>query len=248
MEQDNLPQLPDFSELWQETLGWQPNEEQQTLFQQLYTQILLANRQFNLTRITEPEEFWEKHLWDSLKGIAASGLGDDSFDNQRIIDIGTGAGFPGLPIAIAYPTTEVTLLDSTRKKIAFLQTLSEELGITNTIPLAGRSEEMGQHPNHRESYDLALARALGSASVCAEYALPLLKIGGVAVLYRGHWQEEETEALAEAVFPLGGSLLEVEAFTTPITNSQRHCIYISKEEETPSEFPRPVGIPTQHPL
>ena len=241
---DDKPLLPEMAE-WQPTLNWQPTAEQQRQFQHLYELILEGNRHLNLTRITNPLEFWEKHLWDSLKGITPV-----LFDEQprSVIDIGTGAGFPGIPVAIALARCSVTLLDSTRKKINFLNTLLAELSIQNVNTVTGRAEEVGQMPHHRQTYDIALVRALGSASVCAEYALPLVKLGGLAVLYRGHWTMAETETLSSAVEQLGGIIDSIEEFTTPLSNSVRHCLYLRKVSPTSDEFPRSVGIPTQQPL
>ena len=221
--------LPTMIETWQKTLNWQPNLEQQQLFQQLYQGILEGNRQLNLTRITEPGDFWEKHLWDSLRGIWKPLFEvADTPENPslNLIDIGTGAGFPGLPIAIAFPQYSVTLLDSTRKKISFLETLIAQLGINNATALTGRGEAIALLPAHRQYYNFALLRAVAPAATCASYALPLLKTGGLAILYRGHWTEEETEALKPVVENLGGEIESIEAFTTPLTNSIRHCIYI----------------------
>lgn len=237
--------LPEMADLWQQTLNWQPTAEQQYQFQHLYELILEGNRQLNLTRITAPLEFWEKHLWDSLRGIAPL-----LFDEQprRVIDIGTGAGFPGIPVAIALARCTLTLLDSTRKKISFLNTLLAQLSIQNVNTVTGRAEEVGQLPHHRQTYDIALVRAVGSASVCAEYALPLLKPGGLAVLYRGHWTAAETETLSSAVEQLGGIIDSTEEFTTPLSNSVRHCLYLRKVSLTSNEFPRPTGVPDQQPL
>ncbi len=119
--------LPEMTDLWLKTINWQPNDLQKSQFQQVYEQVIKGNSQFNLTRITEPIEFWEKHLWDSLQPIVSL----LALENPQIIDIGTGAGFPGLPMAIALPDSTVTLVDSTRKKIAFLDTVLAELNISN---------------------------------------------------------------------------------------------------------------------
>jgi 16S rRNA (guanine527-N7)-methyltransferase len=239
--------LPEFLELWQETLHWQPDMRQQAQFQNLYEQILSGNRQFNLTRITEPQEFWEKHLWDSLRGIQSL-LTAAHPSPLTVLDIGTGAGFPGLPIAIAQPTWTVTLLDSTRKKISFLNQLRDDLSLENVQTLCDRVEALGQNPRYRATYDLALIRAVSAASVCAEYALPLVKIGGLAILYRGHWQAAETTALEPILEQLGGTLETVETFTTPLTAGERTCLYIRKTAPTPTQFPREIGIPVQKPL
>ncbi|KAB8317004.1 16S rRNA (guanine(527)-N(7))-methyltransferase RsmG [Tolypothrix campylonemoides VB511288] len=278
--------------IWQQTLNWTPTVQQQVQFQQLYEFILEGNRQFNLTRITDPQEFWEKHLWDSLRGIAPllrdgeAGEGINSkfkIQNSKLevspsepsepslphsltpslphsltpsssptslsfIDIGTGAGFPGIPVAITVANSTVTLLDSTQKKMTFVEKVRAALDLTNVKTLTGRSEEVGQQPQHRQRYDVALIRAVGTASVCAEYTLPLLKQGGLAVIYRGNWTEEETKALENAVNQLGGVIESIEKFTTPLTDSIRHCLYLRKVATTPVQFPRPVGVPTQKPL
>jgi len=235
--------LPEMTEVWQQTLDWSPDAQQQHQFQHLYQLTLTGNRQLNLTRITAAEEFWEKHLWDSLRGVAPL---LPTHSPQRIIDIGTGGGFPGIPIAIAQPHWTVTLLDSTRKKINFLQTLLLSLGVENALPLCDRAEQVGQNPDHRQTYDMALIRAVGPAPVCAEYALPLVKVGGLAVLYRGQWSDRDTETLERAVAQLGGKIESVARFLTPMSESIRHCLYLRKVAPTPQQFPRAVGIPAQN--
>ncbi|OUL27202.1 16S rRNA (guanine(527)-N(7))-methyltransferase RsmG [Nostoc sp. RF31YmG] len=241
--------LPEMAEIWQETLNWQPTAQQQLQFQQLYELILEGNRQLNLTRITEPQEFWEKHLWDSLRGIAPQQQFISSLqEGASVIDIGTGAGFPGIPVAIAVPNCTITLLDSTRKKITFLEKILTELALDNTKTLVGRVEEIAQQHHHRQSYDVTLIRAVGTASACAEYALPLLKQGGLAVIYRGNWTQEEATALDNAVNQLGGVIEAIAQFTTPLSKSVRHCLYLRKIATTPANFPRAVGVPTQKPL
>lgn len=272
---DTLSGLPQMELVWQQTLGWQPDDQQQRQFQQLYQLILGGNRQLNLTRITEPTEFLEKHLWDSLRGVApllkdegrgqkqgVGSVGDGEIGSigaippfpkpphpsLKAIDIGTGAGFPGIAIAIAQPGWTVTLLDATRKKITFLKTLLTALDLQNVTTITGRAEQVGQDPHYRETYDIALVRAVGAASVCTEYALPLLKKGGLAILYRGQWTDSDTVALQSAVEKLGGTIESVEGFTTPISQSMRHSLYLRKLASTPIEFPRSVGLPTQQPL
>ncbi|MGJ3254607.1 MAG: 16S rRNA (guanine(527)-N(7))-methyltransferase RsmG [Elainellaceae cyanobacterium] len=265
------PDLPRLNDYWQQTLGWHPTPDQHQQFRQLYHCVLEGNRQFNLTRITEPTEFWEKHLWDSLRGVQAFasviGETDETHDSQRshnetehsspiskplskmaLIDIGTGAGFPGIPVAIAHADVTMTLLDSTQKKVAFLNSILPDLSITNAKPLTGRVEDMGRHPQHRGHYDGALLRAVAPASVCAEYALPLLRQGGHAILYRGQWSDDEAERLQAAVDLLGGAIAQVDAFETPLSHSTRHCIVLEKTAKTPPNFPRAVGIPAKDPL
>ncbi|MBW4662251.1 MAG: 16S rRNA (guanine(527)-N(7))-methyltransferase RsmG [Drouetiella hepatica Uher 2000/2452] len=252
-----IPVLPQDLEVWQQTLNWQPDSSQQTRFQKLYELILAGNRQLNLTRITNPQDFLEKHLWDSLRGIKPW-LGNGTWDmaeavpsaetSFKVIDIGTGAGFPGLPVAIALPQWQVTLLDSTRKKMAFVDSLLTELEISNAVTLTDRVEQIGHSSYHRQVYDLALVRAVANAAVCAEYALPLLKIGGVAVLYRGQWTEEEAIVLERTLEQLGGELTATEAFKTPVSQSDRHCLYLKKVAPTPISLPRPVGVAAKLPL
>jgi 16S rRNA (guanine527-N7)-methyltransferase len=231
-----MSDLPQFFEIWQQTLGWQPDEAQQMQFQRLYGQILEGNRQLNLTRITEPDDFWEKHLWDSLWGIkpwlSEAGQGSEHY---RVIDIGTGAGFPGVPVAIARPTWSITLLDATHKKIAFLDAMLSTLGITNAQTYTERAEQLKKNVRQQEHYDLVLVRAVATALVCAKYSLPLLKVGGTAVLYRGQWEEREAIALTDAVKKLGGEISTVEAVTTPLSSGIRHCVYVKKIESTQKE-------------
>ncbi|MEM9150658.1 MAG: 16S rRNA (guanine(527)-N(7))-methyltransferase RsmG [Cyanobacteria bacterium P01_F01_bin.3] len=271
--------LPTHLDLWQSTLHWQPTDRQQALFQQLYEQILEGNKQLNLTRITEPDDFWEKHLWDSLSGISPwlakpkedaveaveqpnveqpdveqpKSDGAIASESLQIIDIGTGCGFPGVPAAIALSghltanDLSLTLVDSTRKKVQFLQSLCHTLGLPATC-LAERAETLGQDMTHRESYDLALIRAVGPPATCAEYVLPLLRVGGQAVLYRGQWTTEDTEAILPVIELLGGELTDLKSWHTPLTQSARHCLFIYKERPTPNDLPRAVGVPGKSPL
>lgn len=266
--------LPAHLDLWQQTLGWQPDADQLSLFQQFYAQIVDGNQRFNLTRITTPEDFWEKHLWDSLSGIApwladptevealedgeeaATGDRDeDALRPIRMIDIGSGGGVPGIPVAIALTpifqklgqTVDLTLLDATRKKVQFLEETCRLLSLPATC-IAERAEALGQQPAHRAQYDLALVRAVGPVSTCAEYALPLLKEGGQAVLYRGQWSTEETEALLPVIDLLGGEITDLQTQQTPLTQGARNCIFIYKDAPTPDDFPRAIGVPGKKPL
>lgn len=260
---ENTPLLPEMSQLWQQTLNWQPNPKQQSQFQRLYELIIQGNQQLNLTRITEPSDFWEKHLWDSLRGIMPllkdeqpctkgftehdctqtdKGVKPLPTNHQlKIIDIGTGAGFPGIPAAIALNHSQVTLLDSTRKKINFLNTLLEQMDLPNALTLIGRAEVVAK--SQYCQFDIALIRAVGSASVCAEYALPLLKSGGLAILYRGNWTTDETETLQSTTKHLGGVIETIEDFTTPLSNSTRHCVYLRKGVVERKPLPIRVLIP-----
>jgi 16S rRNA (guanine527-N7)-methyltransferase len=236
-------QIANYDCLWEKTTHWKPTLSQQKLFQQIYQEILAVNQSLNLTRITSRDDFWEKHLWDSLAPILSFNL-----TNLKVIDIGTGAGFPGIPTAIAFPNSQVTLLDATRKKIDFLDSLINKLTLTNVTTLIGRAEAIGQNKVYREKFDLALIRAVSKPSVCAEYALPLLKEHGLALLYRGQWTREDTEKLLEPVNQLGGKINKIVQFITPLNHIIHNCIYIEKIKKTPLVFPRAIGKPLKNPL
>lgn len=243
-------------DIWEETLNWKPSSQQQIQFQRLYELILEGNRQLNLTRIIDPEDFWEKHLWDSLRGIKfLISEGEDRKDREegvdnknKIIDLGTGAGFPGIPAGIAVANCTINLVDSTKKKINFIDSILPKMNLNRVRATTCRAEEIGRDSKHRETYDIALIRAVASASACAEYSLPLLKQGGLAVIYRGSWTEEENINMENAVLQLGGRIESIEQFNTPLSKGDRHCLYLRKVNTTPPKFPRPVGVPGRNPL
>ena len=246
MSQIETSVLPSMNQVWSQTLDWQPNDTQEQLFQQVYQEVLAGNRLQNLTRITDPADFWEKHLWDSLSGIV--GIEEILSHKLQIIDVGTGAGFPGIPLAIAFPHWHITLLDSTRKKINFVNELIAKLGLNNATGIIARAEELGRIPGDRSSYDLALVRAVSKPSVCAEYSLPFVKKGGLAILYRGHWHEDDTRSLAAAAAKLGGKIELIHPWGTPLSNGVRHCVYLRKHSATSKKYPREVGVPEKQPL
>nr|WP_199309638.1 16S rRNA (guanine(527)-N(7))-methyltransferase RsmG [Synechocystis sp. FACHB-383] len=234
-------------ESWPPGLAWQPDGEQIEALVKLYQGVLTGNARLNLTRITAPLDFLEKHLWDSLAGILLSDH-CHGYPQAKVIDIGTGGGFPGLPVALVWPQWSVALLDSTRKKVNYLEELGHRLGLANLTYMVARAEAVGHQSQHRSQYDLALIRAVGEGGVCAEYALPLVKVGGTVVLYRGQWSAAEAEQLERASALLGGKVSATVAVVTPWSGAQRHFIYLTKEKPTPNDFPRAIGVPRQHPL
>ncbi len=221
----NSINLPVHLSLWQETLHWQPTQQQQEQFQRFYSAILTANQSVNLTRITAGADFWEKHLWDSLRGIAPwlqSPQRPWDVPIQRVIDIGSGGGFPGVPVAIARPDWQITLLEATQKKVRFLESLPSQLGLSNLRAQWGRAEA------HLDTYDLAMLRAVGDLTRCCQYGLPRLRRGGILVLYRGQWTAAEETTLAGLLRRYPAQLLDVQGFVTPLTHAQRHCLYLQR--------------------
>jgi 16S rRNA (guanine527-N7)-methyltransferase len=232
---------------WRKHLGWDPSPRQLGQFQALYQAVLAGNQSQNLTRITDPTDFWEKHLWDSLRPLQSFAAVDArGFEVAlSVMDIGSGAGFPGIPVAIFAPAWRVSLLDATQRRMHFAQQTASALGLT-VATIAERAEIVGRQ--HRDHYDLALNRALGSAAVCAELSLPLLKLGGYALLYRGHWDLEQERALALACQKLGAEIKATDPFVTPISQGIRHAIVLQKLAPTPAIYPRSIGIPAKRPL
>ncbi len=241
MSEENL--LPSHLDLWQQKNNWTPSTTQQQQWQQLYLAILEANQYLNLTRITTVEDFWEKNLWDSVAPILEYDL-----TNKKIIDLGTGGGFPGLPIALAFENAKLVLVDSTAKKINFINEYIKQANIENVTTVTSRAEVVGQHLNHRQQYDFVTIRAVSQIAVCLEYSLPLLKIGGIAILYRGNLSEEEKIVTEKIANQLGGKVVNITNQNTPINQNIRHCIYVEKIRTTPNKFPRQTGTPAKQPL
>ena len=208
-----------------------------------YAQLLDEwNQKMNLTAITEPHEVAAKHFLDSLLLLKAVEIPQ----NASLIDVGTGAGFPGVPVKIARPDLAVTLLDSLNKRIGFLTALSAALGQHNTM-IHGRAEELGQHPSHREQYFLATARAVAPLWVLCEYCLPFVRVGGVFAALKGGAVEREADQAASALVCLGGGLEEIRGFTLP-DGSARSIVVIRKRSQTPPKYPRSFAKITKTPL
>lgn len=217
--------------------------DREALLRQLIDEVLTANTQFNLTAIRDPNEAWTKHIVDSLQGLATG-----CFEGKRrVIDVGSGAGFPGLPLAIGRPKLTVTLLEATRKKCTFLETVSAKLNLTTNI-VNTRAEEAGQDRAHREKYDVATARAVGSLSEVAELCLPLVKVGGHVVLWRGQKARDEISLSRRALETLGGTLASIVPYRLPHQGLDFHLVVVKKVSPTPPAFPRRSGMPKQKPL
>lgn len=235
--------LPHNLTIWQNTVHWIPSHNTLEKWQKFYELICRYNLHINLTRITHPDEFWEKNLWDCLTPVIPYDL-----NNKKIMDVGTGAGFPGMPIAMAFPQCQVVLMDSISKKINFLLLVKSEINLQNVETINARAEIVGQDKNHRGKYDFVLTRAVAAISVCLEYSLPLLKVGGIAILWRGNLAEEELEKNKRVAKKLGGEIIEVVATKTPLSHNIRHNIYVKKIGETPPLYPRNPGKPVKKPL
>ncbi len=208
-----------------------------------YMNILLEwNKFMNLTGITQPEEVITKHFIDSLTVL------DKTDKNASIIDVGTGAGFPGIPIKIAFPEVEVVLLDSLNKRIKFLNEVIEKLELKNIETIHGRAEEYGRNKNHRERYDVAIARAVAPLNILLEYLMPFVKVNGKCLCMKGASSEEEIKNSENAVKVLGGELIKTEDFYIPNTDMKRRIIQINKIKETNNKYPRKAGTPSKEPL
>ncbi|MGI6345426.1 MAG: 16S rRNA (guanine(527)-N(7))-methyltransferase RsmG [Bacillota bacterium] len=202
------------------------------------------NRKINLTTVIETAAVYENHFLDSL----SVGLAGDLSRRQRLIDVGSGAGFPGLALAIAYPRLEVTLLESVAKKARFLQVAAESLGLSERVTvICARAEEAARQGSQRERYDWVVSRGVARLDILAEYCLPFLKIGGCFVAQKGPKAESEVDLAAAAIGTLGGQLEQVRHWELP-GGAQRTLVVVRKVQATPSGYPRRTGVPAKRPL
>lgn len=218
------------------------SEKQLEQFRMYYEMLVEKNKVMNLTGITEWEEVLEKHFLDSISLIRAV----DLTQNLEVMDMGTGAGFPGLPLKIAFPNLKVTLADSLNKRVNFLQEVIDALELTDIEAIHGRAEDLARDKNYREHYDLAVSRAVANLSTLSEYCLPFVKLGGQFVSYKSGACEEEVAASKSAVFLLGGKITDVVKFE--LGESGRSFIVIDKVKGTPKDYPRKAGTPAKKPL
>jgi len=205
------------------------------LFDRYLQELLEWNKKFNLTAITNPEEIRKKHFEDSLLLLKVFPL-----VNQSVVDVGAGAGFPGIPLKIACPKIKLTLLEATRKKVEFLKHLIQILALEDTEAVWSRAEDYAH--DHREVFELAVSRAVAKLNVLCEYCLPLVKVGGIFVAYKEVAVENEIEEAKKAMEILGGKLKEVKRF------SERSLVIIDKVKETPPLYPRRAGMAKKRPL
>lgn len=225
-------------------LGLSVDERQAEQFD-LYYQILIQWNSFmNLTAITDFEEVVRKHFVDSLSIIQV--INPKDVDN--LIDIGTGAGFPGIPLKIMYPHLKVTLLDSLKKRIDFLQEVVGQLKLEGIEAIHGRAEDYAKKGKKREQYDLCVSRAVANLSTLSEYCLPYVKIGGAFIPYKSGEVEKELEKAKSAVFLLGGKTEASKTFKLPGTDIGRSLLYIRKVNGCPVKYPRRSGMPAKEPL
>ena len=223
-------------------VGLSIDSEKAEMLCRYYEMLVETNRVMNLTAITEFEEVVRKHFADSL--ILSKYL--DFHNIHRVIDIGTGAGFPGMVLKIVFPHISLTLLDSLSKRIRFLQNVAEELGLTDIEFAHARTEDAACQAKYREQYDLAVSRAVAQMNVLSEYCLPYVKVKGTFVAYKGGDVKEEILASENAIRLLGGRLQKVETFS--LYDMQRSLVFSDKKNTSPKKYPRKAGMPSKSPL
>lgn len=225
-------------------IGVSLTEEQIHQFLQYYELLVEWNGFMNLTAITDYDEVMKKHFVDSLSLIKTF----DVSKNVRVIDVGTGAGFPGLALKIAYPNLQVTLLDSLNKRINFLNEVIARLGLTDVETVHGRAEDFAKPDKLRAKFDLCVSRAVANMSTLSEYCLPFVKVGGEFISYKSEKITEEMMVAKNAVSLLGGKFDRSTEFTLPDSDIYRNLIVIKKVKETPKKFPRKAGLPSKEPI
>lgn len=225
-------------------LGITLSEKQIEQFITYYEMLVEWNEVMNLTAITEYEEVMKKHFIDSISLIKAY----DVTKSASVIDVGTGAGFPGLALKIAYPNLKVTLLDSLNKRINFLNAVIDKLRLTDVEAIHGRAEDFAKAGKLREKYDLCVSRAVANLSTLSEYCLPFVKVDGQFISYKSEKIVEEKAAAENAIKILGGKVVNQVEFTLPDCDIYRNLFVIEKIKQTPKKYPRKAGLPGKEPL
>ncbi|MBK8046603.1 MAG: 16S rRNA (guanine(527)-N(7))-methyltransferase RsmG [Anaerolineales bacterium] len=233
-------------------LGLALTPAQEAQFARYYALLVEWNERLNLTTITAPTDVQVKHYLDSLVALPliAEELGVQLpiMKPLRVADVGTGAGFPGVPLKIAAPALALTLMDGTQKKIAFLEAIVATLGLQNVTLVHGRAEELGRAETQRERYDVVVARAVAPLNVLAEYVLPLVRVGGLAVAYKGPSAPQEFIDARKAIATLGGEAVRLAPVTVPHLDERRYILLIKKVKASPSQYPRGQGLARKKPL
>lgn len=214
------------------------------LLNRYYEMLVDTNKVMNLTTITEYSEVVIKHFADS----AAIGCITDMNGNMDVIDVGTGAGFPGIVLKIVYPQLSVVLLDSLNKRVNFLKNVITELGLTDISAIHGRAEDIARNKDYREKFDLCVSRAVANMSSLSEYCLPFVKVGGRFIPYKADGCDEEVKTASKAVNILGGKIRKIESYVIPDTDICRKFVVIDKLRNTSAKYPRKAGLPTKEPL
>lgn len=207
-------------------------------------ELLDWNKKYNLTAIRDTKGIRTKHFLDSFSCVLAWGVEPP----RRLVDVGTGAGFPGLPLKILYPAMQVTLVESVGKKAMFCEHIIRLLKLENVDVIKGRAEEVGQDPGHREEYDWAVARAVAKLNVLSEYLLPLVKVGGTMLAQKGESGPAEAQSAEKAMKLLGGKLRQVVPVNLPGVVDDRYLVLVDKSAATPPKYPRKPGVPMKQPL
>ena len=218
------------------------NEEQYKKFYTYMNLLLEWNEKINLTAITDKEEIILKHFIDSLTILKYVN------DNEKMLDVGTGAGFPGIPIKIMNENIEITLLDSLNKRINFLNEVINKLKLKNISAIHSRIEDYGKNNKYREKYDIVTSRAVANLATLSEYMLPMLKIKGKSICMKGSDIKEEVKNSKRAIDILGGEIVNIEELVLPKSDNRRNLIIIEKKKNTPLKYPRKAGIPSKEPL
>ena len=217
-------------------------EKQIEQFLKYYEMLIEKNKVMNLTAITEYDEVIEKHFLDSISICQVYDLSKP----VKILDMGTGAGFPGVPLKIAFPEVEITLADSLNKRIKFLDEVVAELGLEKVTTIHARAEELARNKEHRENYDLVVSRAVANLSTLGEYCIPFVKMGGNFISYKSGEVDEEVNAASKAIKILGGLIKDVYKFD--LSDQKRSFVTIEKIKTTPKTYPRKAGTPSKEPL
>ena len=225
-------------------LGIDLSEQQVEQFMRYKTLLQEWNEKMNLTAITEDQEIMTKHFLDCMTINKAIGMNDQ----KTVIDVGTGAGFPGLVIKIAFPHLEVTLVDALKKRLNFLEAVIDELGLNDIKCVHSRAEDLGKNKAYREGYDICASRAVANLAVLSEYTLPFVKVNGYLIALKGQKLDEELEQGKKAIEILGGKLEEVVHTGVPFTDLDHKIAKIKKVKPTAAKYPRKAGEPTKNPL